>query len=359
MSKKVHLQQPPGFAGIFLREASWHQEIVDITQELYKSWGYTIVRPPMVDFFDAHSHLFTEVEAERIYRLIGRDGEVLMLRSDITVFLLRHYQNFLKEARLPLRLAYSDSILRHEQNIDISRNEHYQTGVELIGEPDKKNEHDLEVLFLLSENLQALKLQSPAIHIGSRNLLDLALPEGTRDRLAAREAVFLRDWQGLRAELSGLSTEQKEETVRFFSSIWEIDDSEPVDFGKSLPEAVHSEIEAIRKMLLMLTRYFPDFSFRIDPSETGSRNYYCGLTFQVYLENLPYAIASGGRYDQLFREMGLNGAAVGYSIMLSALPPDETRPLPVARPLEGSEGSFETRYERARAIRRKGGRVCL
>ena len=364
VTNKSLLQLPSGSAGLFLKDAARHQAAIDTTYQLYKAWGYTMVHTPMVDFFDAHSHFFTEAEEDRLYRLVGRDGDILMLRSDITIFLLKHYQSLLKDAELPLRLAYSDSIIRHEDSIDISRNEHYQTGVEYIAGVEQGDEQELEILLLLCENLQALRLREPVVHIGSRKIFNCALSflRDDESRNKARNAVLLRDWGSLDTYLSDVNGEQRETITHLFSSIWEAGEipqtvSSSVT-GLEASAEIQAEIDALCNKVTVIGRHFPDIPIRIDLSEIGARHYYSGLAFQVYLPDLPHAVASGGRYDQLLTEMGLSGSATGYSVILSSVP-FEGEESAVIPSLSQDETSLEERYKQAKKIRSKGGSVCL
>jgi ATP phosphoribosyltransferase regulatory subunit len=362
MNSNAFLQLPPGSTGLFLEEAARHQEAIDATGALYRNWGYTMVHTPMVDFFDAHSHMFTDEEEERIYRLIGRDGEVLMLRSDITVFLLKHYQSLLKGAEYPVRLAYSDSILRHEASIDISRNDHYQTGAELIS--GNTADGDGEILLLLGENLEVLEIESPAIHLGSRKLLETVMAAAgisaqDRQKMAEiRTAIHNRDWQKLE-ELSP-------DYAALHGFFRYIGDSAAAAVA-TLPEAlsgseVRDEAAYLDSLAGLLRRQFPGMKVRIDMSEIGQRTYYSGLVFSVYVKDLPYAIASGGRYDSLIRSMGLDSGAVGYSLMLGALGklPARRRAPEIIRLSETENTrSLEDRYRNARDMRKRGDIVCL
>ena len=49
------------------------------------------------------------------------------------------------------------------------------------------------------------------------------------------------------------------------------------------------------------------------------RPYYDGLVLRAYLPGRARPVASGGRYDALFRKLGAEVAAVGFSIRLDAL----------------------------------------
>ncbi len=366
MNANAFLQLPPGSTGLFLEEAAAHQAAIDATNRLFARWGYTMVHTPMVDFFEAHSHMISDDEQQRLYRMIGRDGEVLMLRSDITVFLLKHFQSLLRGAEFPVRLSYSDSILRHEDSIDISRNEHYQAGAELIGTP--RRDGDLEILLMLCENLETLGILRGALHMGSQKLFDICFPDDGSSsgetphqlRTHALKAIRDRDWD----ELSRLSDTGRK-AVKLFSSMADAQDEETYRVMADLAapfDGAAEELEYLADLASTLSRYFPEMRIRIDPSEIGKRHYYSGLMFQVYLADRPYAVASGGRYDRLLAELGLDSGAVGYQVMLSAI--DSPAAKSGAREIrrlsdEMAQSSIETRYEAARKLREQGGSVCL
>jgi len=388
VNSNAFLQLPPGSTGLFLEEAAAHQAAIDVTNRLFRRWGYTMVHTPMVDFFDAHRHMISESDEHRLYRMIGRDGDVLMLRSDITIFLLKHFQNLLVGAQLPVRLSYSDSILRHEDSIQISRNEHYQAGAEFIG--GQGTDSDREILLLLAENLETLNVQNAAVHLGSRSLFRLCFPElaheGSQVENELQQAIRNRDWELLSAIIEaqhrryscparqrsqqihsrGITVAghlSSGELIGIFSTILSAGDVDELAALKRLVSAVpgaSDEIDYMVNLARELAPYSGSTDYRIDLSEIGSRSYYNALVFQVYIPGLPYPAASGGRYDELIASMGINSGAVGYQIMLSALhavaPPITHEKTQV---LERDGGDFFKRFEKAKTLRSEGNNVCL
>ena len=168
------LNLPQGTEVLHLEEALQHRNITRTLNDLYTSWGYLPVKTPIFDFYDNYQSLLSRKDKENIYRLMDRDGDLLMLRSDITLFLARQMGLILNREDLPARVCYSDIILRHQNREDISKNEFFQTGVELIGADGL--EGDMEILMLMNNTMS--KLVVPYyLHMGSRNLFNLLVPE--------------------------------------------------------------------------------------------------------------------------------------------------------------------------------------
>ena len=109
------LQNPKGAEAFFLEEAYRHRRIIGTVDRLYTSWGYLPVETPVFDFYDIYSKLLsTGNQLETVYRLIDRNGDLLMLRSDVTLFLAKQMGRVLQESDLPVRVSYSDTILRYQ-----------------------------------------------------------------------------------------------------------------------------------------------------------------------------------------------------------------------------------------------------
>ncbi len=333
--RRTLLQIPQGTEAFYLEEAYRHRRIIADLDQLYESWGYLPVYTPIFDFFDNYKPLLSENALENVYRLIDREGDLLMLRSDITLFLARQMGLALREEDLPVRVYYSDVILRHQDLEDISRNEFFQSGVELIGKKGK--DADIEVLLLLARTLELLDLPA-VVHLGTRALLELCtsgLPAAERSKLAG--AISTRDESRMSVMFQDRDGVSASYLTRLFGFIGTRDELHELYLeGKRssfLPEAALRELKYLNVLLDTIGKIAPEAAFRIDLSEVGGQPYYTGIVFQVYLPGQDAAIATGGRYDRLLEAFGFAAPSVGFSLLL--------------RKIEPAVGNHE-RYERAK-----------
>ncbi len=58
---------------------------------------------------------------------------------------------------------------------------------------------------------------------------------------------------------------------------------------------------------------------RVDFSAGGGSRYYSGISFKGYIEGIPQAVLSGGRYDGLLAGMGISGGAIGFAVYMDLL----------------------------------------
>ena len=358
-NSKNMLETPQGTESILLREAFLHKQVTYQIEKLFSKWGYLPSLTPVFDFYDIYRPLLKDIPSEKIYRLIDREGDLLMLRSDITLFLAKQLGPVLKSLKTPVRVCYADSILRHQDKEDISRNEFFQTGAELFGKPGI--EGDLEIFMLLIETLDLLSLPGTRIHIGSRELFNTVYseyPENERRELL--NTIIKRDWIQLKKKSSRHREEDLDSIQELFSFIGSF---------KNFEEFIRKDKNAVFKSALKAFSYIqklienmekldvPDI-VRIDFSEIGTQPYHTGIAFQVYMEGTDSAVISGGRYDNLMNQFGGNASSVGFSLLLRKAEPfignrDRFKFPEAVHIAEGMD--FAEKYKNAHKIRENGG----
>ena len=364
--KRSLLQIPQGTESFYLEDAYRHRKLIDRVTELFYKWGYLPVQTPIVDYYDSYRALLTENADRDIYRLIDRDGELLMLRSDVTLFLAKQMGMILKSEELPVRVYYADTILRHEAADDISQNEFFQTGIELIGRPDLDGE--LEVLGLLQETLATLGAQDTITHVGTRRL-----SSGIRARLgeaAERQlihAVIMRQEDELSEILADYPTKQRDAYLSLFRYIGDAAGLQSLrtSVAQDLGDEVTQALLELEHVFAVLSELNLTDSFRVDLSEVGNQPYHSGIVFQSYMHNVAHPVASGGRYDGLLARFGLDAPSVGFSCMVRRIEErtkltaqsDRSSGLGTFAAAEGED--FAARFRSARKAREQGESIVL
>ena len=365
--KKNMLQLPQGTESFHLEEAFIHNRVRRALDDLYTSWGFLPVQVPVFDFFDNYRQLLSSEDIEKIYRLVDREGDLLMLRSDITLFLAKQVGISLAREKLPLRICYADTILRHQNREDISKNEFFQTGAELIG---KQGTHaDLEIIVLLLATLNLLDLPGTYLHLGSRALFSCFFDGYSQeDRLKILTSIVRRDHKKSEELIS--SHIREPELCHFLIDLFGFigTGEELEDFKKSgtnkgyIDNAAAETIDTLIKISRTAESVSGSTEIRIDLSEVGNMPYHTGVVFQVYMQGLDSAVASGGRYDELLGKFGFQTPSVGFSLLLRKVEPfirnkqrfQPPREVPIIE-----EETFIGSFRKAEEIRKKGGVAVL
>lgn len=360
---KGFLQIPQGTEGIYLEEAYRHRRIVRSIEEVFTGWGYLPAQVPIFDFFDTYRDIIGERNVDSIYRLIDREGDLLMLRADITLFLAKQVGLALKAEDLPLRICYADSVLRHQDSEDISRNEFFQVGAELIGKSGIRG--DVEVLALLIEVLSLLQLPDVYIHLGTRKLFSLITAEMESARSGdLHQSVVERDPQGVAEVLSGSALPAKAlaDLFMFIGSSEEFAElRRGLQVAEGLSEILDPELDYLVQLSSIMHTAYPEAALRLDLSEIGGQDYYTGMVFQAYAEGADRAVASGGRYDELLGHFGMACGSVGFSMFLrkieSLVGRSERFDVPEASFVDDSD--IITALQEAHQVRKAGGIAIL
>ncbi|MFW6289084.1 MAG: ATP phosphoribosyltransferase regulatory subunit [Spirochaetota bacterium] len=352
-----NLHLPQGSEAFYLDEAYVHRRLVRAFEDRCELWAYLPVQTPVYDFHELYRGLLDRSRESTTYRLVDRAGDLLVLRSDITLFLARQMGLVLEHTDLPVRVYYGDTILRHEDPHDISKNEFFQVGAELIGATGLAA--DAEVMLLLFDALDHWGASDVVLHIGHRALLREYNESG---ELAP--AVSARNWDFVRETLArhGVPDDQIDSLLSLYGFIGSAE--ELSRFTESLPGLGTDERNTISH-LLSLAEEFEALGYgervRIDLSEVGSQTYHSGVVFQAYAPDTAAAVASGGRYDGLLARFGFDAPSVGFSVMLRRLQSRRSGGVEHATPqiFRPSATSFRERCVEAQSLRAQGKAVEL
>ncbi len=357
--KEKLLKTPQGAESIFLDEAYKHEKINEVINNIYTLWGYLPIKTPVFDYYETYDKLLSDESKKNCFRLMDRDGELLLLRNDITLFLAKQLGRITKKDDKALRVHYADSILRHQSEIDISNNEFFQTGAELVGASGING--DLEAVTLLQSIISELSLKNTRIHIGSRAILDGILFK--YKNINSSKLISLINSRDIFAMETYLITfmdvSTAKEVITLFMFIGTFSEySEFLSKNTSLLEKLNISEQCL--YLKKIGKNLEDLdlidNYRFDLSEVANRSYYTGIVFQAYTQDIDSAIASGGRYDELISSFGESIPSVGFSLLLRKIEHKiiDKKFTPPKMNNVSTNGDFVKAYKEASLLRKDG-----
>ncbi|MBN2618262.1 MAG: ATP phosphoribosyltransferase regulatory subunit [Spirochaetales bacterium] len=355
--KEKLLKTPQGAESIFLEEAYKHEKINEAINKIYTEWGYLPIKTPVFDYYENYEKLLSTNSKKNCFRLMDRDGELLLLRNDITLFLAKQLGRMLKESNQSFRVHYADSILRHQSEIDISSNEFFQTGAELVGCSGING--DLEAITLLLKIISELEIKDTKIHVGSRSILDAILNKyNLIDSSCLIELINSRDLIKLKSYLNQFMDETNSNFItKLFLFIGTFKDY--LKFITTNKESIENnnipnEIEYLKNIGDVLLDLDLIDNFRFDLSEIANRDYYTGIVFKAYTKDIDSPIASGGRYDNLIKSFGNDIPSVGFSILLRKVEDRINNEVYNPPKIKNIYGKFVEAYREAEIMRNNG-----
>jgi ATP phosphoribosyltransferase regulatory subunit len=326
---RVSTALPTGVAALFFESASARRRLESRLAALVEGRGYVEAILPILDYLEPYESLLTPASRGELYRFIDRDGEQLALRADFTPMLARLLAPRLHALPLPLRLFYRGDVVRYQESRPGSRRELYQMGVELLGvagDPDgaagdSGRPAEREVLGLFLEALEAGAGPRQVV-LGLAGCLDSALLAEAGDGGAAAAS-----------ELAAAVERRERGTVRRAGRVLR----QVIETGvPERPDDLGPEAAAGLRWLLALrdelAARFPGVQLSVDlaefarchrhpelAAEASARSYYDGLVFQAHAGAAAVPVGGGGRYGSLFRALGADIDAVGFSLNLDGL----------------------------------------
>jgi len=249
------------------------------------------------------------------YRLFDEHGNVLVLRSDMTVPIARLVATRYASAEPPLRFCYLAHAYRSVRPQRGQSREFLQAGVELIGAPSP--EGTAEVVTVLCEALDAAGLVNYRVGLGDVSLYpalleSLGVDSERRERILADLARG--NFVGVEHELGGVPL--TDDDAALLLRVPRMRGGPEILDGLEGP--LHNAGMGMRAVLSLLA---PGTADRVifDFGLVRSLGYYTGAVFQVYDPAYGLPIGSGGRYDELLGEFGRPLPAVGFALNVERL----------------------------------------
>ena len=308
---------PPGTRDVLpdeMRELRrLHLALIDV----FESRGYGEVATPTIEYDEVLARGDGRT-ADSAYRFFDERGDLLALRSDMTIPIARLVASRFVDVEPPLRLCYLSNAYRAVRPQRGQMREFAQAGVELIGAPAPQG--TAEVIEVLEAALDAAGLDRAVIGLGDADLYRQLLAElgveGTvRDSVLARLAAH--DLVGLEVELSeveGIGDEQVETCVAL---------SQLRGGREVLDRAREMGAAAVDRATARIQETFEELEARgaagrvqIDLGLLRDLGYYSGAILEVYDPALGHVLGGGGRYDKLLKRFGVDLPAAGFALYL-------------------------------------------
>jgi ATP phosphoribosyltransferase regulatory subunit len=307
---------PPGTRDILPDEMRELRRLQGALLDAFERFGYGEVATPTIEYHDVLAR-GDDRGAPAAYRFFDEGGELLAMRSDMTIPIARLVSTRFAGAEPPFRFSYIGNAYRAIRPQRGQMREFTQAGVELIG-PEAPS-GTAEVVEVLSAALDAAGLTRAVIGLGDadlyRQLLDeLGVADDRRQRIL--EVFATHDLVGLEAEVGELDIGAGErETLLRLPTLR--GGPEVLDRAHELGGA------AVERATQRLASTYEALAARgvaervsLDLGLLRDLGYYTGAILEVYDPALGHLLGGGGRYDELMGRFGRPLPAAGFALYL-------------------------------------------
>lgn len=318
---------PDHVSDILPREATRVERLRRRLLDLFASYGYGLIQPPLIEYADAMNLSgAADLDARSFKLLDPLCGRLLAIRPDLTPQAARIDAHLINSDGIS-RLCYAASVLHAQPTGLLASREPIQVGCELYGHAGL--EADLEIQELVLASLTAAGVEETHLDLTDRGIFlalraaDPGLPAVEAQVLAAlqaKETGYFDQLTSLRpatrdalVSLVGLYGPAKGEqgvVARARVALSQVPNAAAVHQALDRLEAVADSALFVQHPRCQLT---------IDLADLQGWQYHNGIMFSAYCKGSPDALVRGGRYDGVGAAFGRARPATGFSLELRAL----------------------------------------
>ena len=285
-------------------------------RSLYGKYGYTQYKMSKFEEYDLYVRNKDFLVSDSIITFTDTNGKLLALKPDVTLSIIK---NTKEQEGCVQKVYYNENVYRVSKGTS-SYKEIMQTGLECIGSIDTFNIY--EVLMLACESLKSISNECvlDITHLGI--LSDVIEHTGLSD--TARKSVLkcigdknLHEIKKICAD-ENISADKTDVLVNVLSYYGSPSKVVP-QLKNALKNIASDSLNELETITTLLENNGYGDIISIDFSVINTMNYYNGIVFKGFINNIPTGVLSGGEYDKLMKKMGKNSRAIGFAVYLDLL----------------------------------------
>lgn len=318
--KNYDLITPEGTKDLLFGECIARRDIEKTLLNIFRGHGYCEMITPGLEFYDVFNLNSRYFPQENMYKLTDSKGRLLVMRPDSTMPIARVVATRLRDAMLPLKLCYHQTVYRTEAALKGRSDEIVQAGIELIGSQQKMA--DLEVISMAAESLKAFGMEfSLEIgHIGIFKELVGRLEATDKEKERIRKLIENKNFPALNDMLDTFGSSPVTAALKKLPALF--GGEEVFEKAEELipDENVIALLDELREIYRSASELCGgEGNITVDLGLVNKTDYYTGLIIKGYLQGHGEEVISGGRYDRLISEFGYDIPAIGFAVNVNAI----------------------------------------
>ena len=314
---------PEGVSDLNYDEYEKMKSVEEGLVSVFREAGYRQIMTPTFEYYDLFAGDGISAGTEEMYKLIDKNGQLMVLRPDATIPIARMVATHYKEGDDALKLMYVTNVFRTADFRKGEKREFKQAGIEYFGSNCAATDASvIETAIAALRKIVGSDMKAEIGDAGYFNGLMEALMEipGFSEKAQAqlRELVECKN-------IPGLNKFAEENDIP--DSIREVLLALPFLYGTpqrileraealALNDMMKAAVENVRQICGLIK---DSECISIDMGLINKLEYYSGMIFKVYLKKTGVIVGSGGRYDKLMKKFGRDIPAVGFGLNVDTL----------------------------------------
>jgi ATP phosphoribosyltransferase regulatory subunit len=312
---------PDGIDEVLPEQARFIEKSRRELLDLYNSWGYDLVIPPMVEFSESLLSGFGSDLDLVTFKLTDQlSGRMMGIRADITPQAARIDAHSLNRQG-PSRLCYAGTVLQTKPRAPLESRTPISIGVELFGEAGIGA--DIEVIELFLKTLETAGIDEVHLDIGHVDILR-GLLVGSKLSNVQESELFELLQRKANAELDAWIAENITDSklAGWLKSLPALSGSKDVlaearSCLAGAPKPVIAALDQLDQIVDALSNQ--SVTIYLDLGDLAGYRYHTGIVFAAYKQGYGKALGNGGRYDNIGEAFGRARTATGFAFDLKSL----------------------------------------
>mgnify|MGYP000873573845 CR=1 FL=1 len=328
MNERIEPRVLKGFRDFLPEQEILKRNTVRTLEEVFSGFGFVPIDTPVLEYAEVLLGKGGGETDKQVYRFADNGGRDVAMRFDLTVPFARFTAAHEPELYLPFKRYHIAKVYRGENTQRGRYREFMQCDFDIIGTDGVSS--DFEILLVMERSFAALGISGVTFHLSHRGAFSGFLRSiGAEDhvvevlRAVDKLAKIGRD-EVLKLLSEYLSAEDAEAVLSFIGM--EGSNRETLGKLKRLSGGTNPGLERLEALLDLFDEAGLSKRFILDPSITRGLDYYTGIVYETFLDDLPGigSVCSGGRYDNLASlytrtQLPGVGSSIGVDRLLAAL----------------------------------------
>ena len=293
-----------GFRDFLPSQETARRLLVEKIETSFRSFGFVPIDTPALEYADILLGKSGGDTEKKVYRFTDHGGRDVAMRFDLTVPFARFVAEHRAELAMPFKRYHIAKVWRGENTQRGRYREFTQCDFDIVGSDCAAA--DFEILLMMKTTLEAIGAPGVTIRINHRGLFNRFLAKiGAADAspaiLRSVDKLAKTGKDGVATLLEELVDADRAARILAFTG---------AGSGRGYEETLAllqdaagegPDTERLEQLRAFMNDTDSAGCFVLDPSITRGLDYYTGVVYETFLNDLPAigSICSGGRYDNL------------------------------------------------------------
>ena len=297
--------------------------------KVFRSYGFVPIDTPVLEYSEILLRKSNGETEKQVFRFEDNGGRDVALRFDLTVPFARFTAEHKDELYFPFKRYHIAKVWRGEKPQAGRYREFVQCDFDIVGSDSPSS--DFEILSLMKASLKEIGVENVTIKVNHRGIFNrflakLQVQEKSEDILRTVDKLAKVGVDAVVQELTEICGSEENAKLILDYIQKKSNFTETLSHIEEMAGGRAEDSERMAKIYSMMQETGIADSFELDPSITRGLDYYTGIVYETFLNDLPSigSVCSGGRYDNLAglymkdRVPGV-GASIGLDRLIAGL----------------------------------------